>query len=104
MGELHVIGAGLGRTGTSSLKSALEMLGLGPCYHMSEALQQPRRLVKLWKRVSEGKEEDMKTILDGFSSVVDYPTCIYFETLFAWNRDSKVHMIFYSQILDIMFS
>lgn len=33
---LEVIGAGFGRTGTLSLKLALEQLGLDPCYHMSE--------------------------------------------------------------------
>ena len=33
---LEIIGAGFGRTGTSSLKAALEHLGFGPCHHMYE--------------------------------------------------------------------
>ena len=37
---LKVIGAGLGRTGTASLKVALEQLGFGPCYHMGEVFPQ----------------------------------------------------------------
>ena len=37
-GELQVIGAGLPRSGTTSLKAALEMLGFDPCYHMSAGL------------------------------------------------------------------
>lgn len=32
---LQVIGAGLPRCGTSSLKAALETLGFNPCHHMS---------------------------------------------------------------------
>lgn len=31
---LQVIGAGLPRTGTTSLKAALETLGFDPCHHM----------------------------------------------------------------------
>src|SRR5689334_16327222 len=36
---LKVIGAGFGRTGTMSLKLALEQLGFGPCYHMIEVFK-----------------------------------------------------------------
>ena len=39
--QLKVIGAGFGRTGTSSLKAALEELGFGPCYHMYEVFINP---------------------------------------------------------------
>ena len=38
---LNIIGAGMGRTGTASLKVALEALDIGPCYHMSEVLKNP---------------------------------------------------------------
>jgi Sulfotransferase domain len=38
---LAVIGAGFGRTGTASLRSALERLGFAPCYHMCEVVAQP---------------------------------------------------------------
>jgi hypothetical protein len=37
--NLEVIGAGFGRTGTMSLKVALEELGFGPCYHMREVFE-----------------------------------------------------------------
>ena len=36
---LEIIGAGFGRTGTKSLKTAIDMLGLGPCYHMTEVVK-----------------------------------------------------------------
>ena len=38
---LNIIGTGFGRTGTHSLKMALEMLGVGPCYHMMEVFLHP---------------------------------------------------------------
>ena len=38
---VDVIGAGFGRTGTLSLKVALEELGFGPCYHMTEVFENP---------------------------------------------------------------
>ena len=41
---LEVIGAGFGRTGTMSLKVALEELGFGPCYHMSEVFAHPEHV------------------------------------------------------------
>ena len=41
MPSLQVIGAGFGRTGTTSLKKALEILGFGPCYHMQTAMTRP---------------------------------------------------------------
>ncbi len=51
--SLQVIGAGLPRTGTWSLKLALERLGFGPCYHMSEALEQPNHW-PLWETAAAG--------------------------------------------------
>ncbi|MGZ3270794.1 MAG: sulfotransferase, partial [Croceibacterium sp.] len=51
---LKVIGAGLGRTGTLSLKLALEHIGFGPCYHMSEMLTQLRKHLPLWIESAKG--------------------------------------------------
>ena len=45
---MKVIGAGFGRTGTLSVKAALEELGVGPCYHMVEVFDKPRH-VELWQ-------------------------------------------------------
>jgi hypothetical protein len=36
---MQVFGAGVGKTGTMSLRVALQMLGLGPCHHMHHVLQ-----------------------------------------------------------------
>ena len=45
--ELKVIGAGFGRTGTTSLKKALEILGVGPCFHLNEIINGPDKQVKV---------------------------------------------------------
>ena len=53
---LQVIGAGFGRTGTLSLKLALEALGVGRCYHMLEFRERPDH-VALWKQVVDGRQD-----------------------------------------------
>jgi Sulfotransferase domain len=52
--SLAVIGAGVGRTGTYSLKLALEQLGYGPCHHMEEVLKDPPTQVPLWLSAAQG--------------------------------------------------
>ncbi|MGH7056996.1 MAG: sulfotransferase family protein [Acetobacteraceae bacterium] len=77
---LRVIGAGLGRTGTFSLKLALEQLGLGPCYHMTEALQRPERM-EHWVHAAEGQSIDWDEVFLNYASAVDWPTCDYWREL-----------------------
>ena len=54
---LEVIGAGFGRTGTMSLKVALEELGFGPCYHMTEVFANPKH-VKFWEAAARSEPVD----------------------------------------------
>jgi len=86
---LKVIGAGLGRTATFSLKFALEHLGFGPCYHMSEVFAGARRNVPLWLDVTAGKP-DWDAVFDGFHSTTDYPACSYWRELSAYWPEAKV--------------
>ena len=86
---LKVIGAGLGRTGTFSLKFALEHLGFGPCYHMAEVFAGVRRNVPLWLDVVRG-EPDWDAVFAGFESTTDYPACTYWRELAAFYPDAKV--------------
>lgn len=44
---MQIVGAGVGRTGTFSLKLAINRLGLGPCHHMEVVLQNMSRQVPL---------------------------------------------------------
>jgi hypothetical protein len=86
---LKVIGAGLGRTGTMSLKLALEHLGFGPCYHMSEVLVQARRNLPLWLAAIHGKP-DWDAIFDGYAATTDYPACTYWRELADYYPDAKL--------------
>src|SRR5689334_16175753 len=86
--SLKIIGAGLGRTGTMSLKLALEQLGFGPCYHMIEVFMNPPH-VPLWIDAADGKPEWEK-IFANYQSTVDYPGARYWKELAAFYPDAKV--------------
>lgn len=85
---LKVIGAGFGRTGTSSLKSALEKLGFGKCHHMSEVLSNPRTL-DLWMDVLDG-QADWEAVFKGYQSAVDWPSSAFYKEQMAVYADAKV--------------
>jgi len=86
---LKVIGAGLGRTATFSMKFALEHLGLGPCYHMAELMAGARRNIPLWLDVVDGRP-DWDAIFEGYHSTTDYPACTYWRELAAHYPDARV--------------
>jgi hypothetical protein len=85
---LSIIGAGFGRTGTASLKIALEMLGFGPCYHMSEVLTR-RGHVGLWSDVAKGRP-DWGAIFADYRATVDFPAANYWRALSAHYPKAKV--------------
>ncbi len=86
---LTVIGAGLGRTGTMSLKHALEQLGLGRCCHMIELRDLPDRMA-LWDRVTQGQSVDWDEVFEGFGATVDWPACNYYRALADHYPQAKV--------------
>jgi hypothetical protein len=69
---LEILGAGFGRTGTSSLKLALEHLGFGPCHHMHEVRDNPHLIVP-WQDFVGGKPLDFEQAFEGYRSQVDWP-------------------------------
>jgi len=71
---LQVVGAGFGRTGTTSLEAALERLGFGPCYHMVECLPRGPEHWRRWTAAARGRS-DRDAIFDGVASCVDSPAC-----------------------------
>jgi hypothetical protein len=77
---LRVVGAGVGRTGTMSLKLALEKLLGGPCYHMLEVLPRPEH-VATWHDTLRGNPPDWDALYDGFVAAVDWPTCTFWREL-----------------------
>ena len=86
---LQVIGAGLSRTGTLSLKFALEHLGFGPCCHAIEMLSSVREQFPLWLQVAQGAP-DWDAMFARFSSTVDLPANKYWRELAAHFPDAKV--------------
>lgn len=78
---MKVIGAGLGRTGTYSLKLAINRLGFGPCFHMEAVLQDRQTQVPLWTEALDGSP-DWTAIYDGFQSAVDWPTAAFYHALY----------------------
>ncbi len=86
---LSVIGAGFGRTGTLSIKMALEQLGFGPCHHMHEVLEHPDQLPH-WQALARGETVDWNTVFDGYGSSIDWPSAHYWRELAAFYPDAKV--------------
>lgn len=78
--SMQVIGAGVGRTGTYSLKLAINQLGFGPCHHMDEVLHDMPVHVPLWSAAAAG-EPDWMRIYGGYKSAVDWPTACFFREL-----------------------
>lgn len=85
---LKLIGAGLGRTGTMSLKVALEQIGYGPCYHMAEVMANPDSTA-LWVKAADGKP-DWEEVFKGYASTVDYPGCSFWRELSVAYPSAKV--------------
>lgn len=85
----RVIGAGFGRTGTASLKRALETLGLGPCHHMEEVIKAPAE-VPTWEAAARGEKVDWTRFLRGWGAAVDFPAALYYRELMEAFPDAKV--------------
>jgi sulfotransferase family protein len=77
---MQVIGAGFGRTGTMSLKAALERLGFGPCFHMIDLIRDPTPL-PYWQAAADGEKVDWTEALDGWESTIDWPGCTFWEEM-----------------------
>ena len=86
---LKIIGAGFGRTGTLSLKHALEELGYSPCYHMSELFDKPG-VDAQWDAIVSGEPADWHTIFKGYQATVDWPACTFYKELMQLYPDAKV--------------
>lgn len=76
---LEVIGIGLPRTGTMSLKLALEALGFGPCYHMIEVFSRPDH-IEFWSDALE-TEPPWEELFRDFRSTTDTPACFFWRQL-----------------------
>jgi hypothetical protein len=87
--SLKVIGAGFGRTGTRSLKEALEILGFAPCHHMMEVFTHPEQ-VPFWDRVALGQKYDWEEVFADYQSSCDWPSCTFYKELADRYPQAKV--------------
>ncbi len=86
---LKVVGAGFGRTGTNSLKLALEQLGFGPCHHMFEVRDNPRQL-PFWQAAVRGETMDWDEVFAEYKACVDWPSAHYWREIADHFSDAKV--------------
>ena len=90
---LAVIGAGYGRTGTLSLKQALEALGYDRCHHMYEVINNPgedQDWVAATLATARGEPVDWERMYAGYQAAVDWPTCHFYRELAAYYPQAKV--------------
>jgi hypothetical protein len=86
---LKIIGAGMGRTGTYSLKLALDEIGFAPCYHMADVFEHPAQ-AEYWAAIGEGAAPDWDRMFEGYSAAVDFPVAGYWREIAAHYPESKV--------------
>ncbi|CAH8539100.1 unnamed protein product [Schistosoma turkestanicum] len=98
--SLLVIGAGLPRTGTKSMKQALEILYSKPCYHMVEIVTKKHDDIEKWQKLFDEAfqtipnesviRRGLMEILNGYGAVTDVPACGFYQELMNIYPDAKV--------------
>lgn len=86
---VELIGAGFGRTGTSSIRMALERIGAGPCHHMSEVFANPGQIAT-WHTAARGEAVDWPAFLSGYRSLIDWPSSYFWRDLMRAFPEAKV--------------
>lgn len=98
MTNLQVIGAGMGKTGTTSLRAALEDLGFSPCFHTDETYAKEEKTF-LWKSIAKlnfvkdgekTQNKHLKAIFNEYKATVDFPGYMYYQRFMEWNPSAKV--------------
>lgn len=80
---MKLIGVGFGRSGTMSLKGAIEQLGANPCFHMIDLImgESKERDLAYWERIAAGEQVDWNEVFAGWEATVDWPACRYWREL-----------------------
>lgn len=86
---LNIIGAGFGRTGTDSMRKALNILGAGPTHHMYEVGNNPTQR-EPWLDVVRGSQPDWNNLFEGYHACMDWPSAFYWRSLIVAYPDAKV--------------
>jgi hypothetical protein len=87
---LRIVGAGLGRTGTTSLQEGLTVLFGGPCYHFGDLFTRPEHVPMWRRRAVEGEQPDWVAMFDGYHATLDWPAAAYWDEIFAAHPDAYV--------------
>ncbi len=87
--SLKIVGSGFGRTGTRSLKEALDHLGFGPTHHMEENFGNPH-LVAYWQAVANEEAVNWDDVFAGYTAQIDWPGAHVWRELAAHYPDAKV--------------
>lgn len=89
---MKLIGVGFGRSGTMSLKGALEQLGAAPCFHMIDLImgENKERDLPKWQKVADGEQVDWEDVFDGWEATVDWPGCTRWREIVAAFPDAPV--------------
>jgi hypothetical protein len=88
--SLQIIGTGQGRTGTSSLRLALEELGFGKCYHMYVLIQEHPEEIEYFEKAEHGEQVDWDKLFTGYKSAVDFPVIRYYKDIMTKYPDAKI--------------
>lgn len=87
--SIKIIGAGFPRTGTTTLKKALELLGYDKTYHFKDLIADPKKL-KHWKELEAKGTTNFDQLFDGFQATVDFPGYPYYKILMHKYPDAKM--------------
>ena len=89
----RVLVVGMSRTGTDSMKRAMEIIYGEPAYHMSVVLNKPQHL-QFWSNLAFGlvrpEEADWQQVFQGFVATTDMPSAYYFEHIAKTFPEAKV--------------
>lgn len=86
---LKIVGTGFGRTGTDSMRMALNRLGFGPTHHMGEVMADTAQR-DAWRRVYAGETPDWDALFSGYHACVDWPSAAYWPAIAAHYPDAKI--------------
>jgi hypothetical protein len=80
---MKMIGVGFGRSGTMSLKAALEELGADPCFHMIDLImgENKERDLAYWVKIADREPVDWHEVFEPWEATVDWPACSRWEEL-----------------------
>jgi len=87
--SIGIIGTGLSRTGTTTIRRVIEVLGFGPCYNSSELFTHPRGMV-FWESMEQGKAVDFASFFSNYNAIVGYPGYIFAQQILEEYPDAKL--------------